>query len=351
MAQTAVQPAVPAGDNALLRETTALRDIGWFERLLGPENYRILSGLLKTPASILGFILIGLFILIAVGAPLIVPPVTPNDPYKIPRDGFSPNPRPPGAEWTKNVPPLPFWYKPIMGTDKWVHILGVSTGQYDILYGIVWGTRTAFKTGVVVVFLTVLIGIIVGAFSAYYGGLVDNILMRIVDIMLTLPFILAALILAAVITPRIGKSLYPAIIALVVFGWMTYARIIRGDILSVKERDYILAARVVGVKDGRILFRHILPNAIFPTMVLASLAIGDVVLSFAALSFLGIGTEIGYADWGQVLSFARNWITSLNTYWYIIVWPGVTLVLFVMGWNLVGDALRDVLDPRLRGRT
>jgi peptide/nickel transport system permease protein len=132
---------------------------------------------------------------------------------------------------------------------------------------------------------------------------------------------------------------------------MGYSRIIRGDILSIKERDYIMAARVIGVKDSRILFRHIIPNAIFPTLVLASLGIGDVVLSFAALSFLGIGTDIGYADWGQVLSFARNWITSLNTYWYIIVWPGITLVLFVMGWNLVGDALRDVLDPRMRGKT
>jgi len=97
-----------------------------------------------------------------------------------------------------------------------------------------------------------------------------------------------------------------AILALITFGWMVYARIIRGDILSVKERDYVMAASVIGVKDGRILFRHILPNAIFPTLVLASLAIGDVVLSFAALSFLGIGTQIGYADWGQLLSFARN---------------------------------------------
>jgi peptide/nickel transport system permease protein len=161
---------------------------------------------------------------------------------------------------------------------------------------------------------------------------------------------MAALILAAILTPRIGQSLWPAVIALIAFGWMEYSRIIRGDILSIKERDYIMAARVIGAKDGRILFRHILPNAIFPTMVLASLAIGDVVLSFAALSFLGIGTQVGYADWGQVLSFARNWISSLTTYWYIIVWPGLTLVLFVMGWNLVGDALRDVLDPRLRGK-
>jgi peptide/nickel transport system permease protein len=341
---------IPSGDNTLLRETTSLRQIGWFERLLGPENYRILTGLLKTPASIMGFILIGLFIIVALAAPLIAPPVT-SDPYKIPRDGFSPNPKPPGSEWTRNVPPLPFWWEPIMGTSEWTHVLGTSTGQYDIFYGIIWGTRTAFRTGFIVVITTFLIGVIIGSISSYYGGLVDNIIMRVVDIFLTLPFILAALILAAVITPRFGKSLFPAIIALVTFGWMGYARIIRGDILSIKERDYIMAARVIGVKDSRILFRHIIPNAIFPTLVLASLAIGDVVLSFAALSFLGIGTEIGYADWGQVLSFARNWITSLNQYWYIIVWPGLTLVLFVMGWNLVGDALRDVLDPRMRGKT
>jgi peptide/nickel transport system permease protein len=198
--------------------------------------------------------------------------------------------------------------------------------------------------------MIVLIGVIVGAVSSYYGGIVDNVIMRIVDIFLTLPSILATLILAAVITPRFGKSLLPAIIALIAFGWMGYSRIIRGDILSIKERDYIMAARVIGVKDSRILFRHIIPNAIFPTLVLASLEIGNVVLGFAGLSFLGVGTEIGYADWGQVLSFARNWITSLNQYWYIIVWPGLTLVLFVMGWNLAGDALRDVLDPRMRGK-
>jgi peptide/nickel transport system permease protein len=139
-------------------------------------------------------------------------------------------------------------------------------------------------------------------------------------------------------------------ISLIAFGWLGYARIIRGDILSVKERDYVMAAHVLGVKDSRVLFRHIIPNAIFPTLVLASLGIGDVVLSFAALSFLGIGAEVGYADWGQILSFARNWITSLDSYWYIIVYPGIALVLFVMGWNLLGDALRDVLDPRLRGK-
>ena len=342
--------SIPTGDNALLKETISERKISRVERLLGPENYRILTGLLKTPASILGFILIGIFVLVAVFAPVIIPPVT-KDPYTIPRDGFSGEPKPPGTVWKRNAPDVPFWYKTVTGNDEWTHIMGTAQGQYDIFYGAVWGTRTAFRTGFIVVVSTFLIGIIIGSVSAFYGGLVDNIIMRIVDVFMTLPFILMALIMAAVLTPVIGKSLIPSIIALVSFGWMGYARIIRGDILSVKERDFVLAARVVGVKNYRILFRHILPNAIFPTLVLASLAIGDVVLSFAALSFLGIGTQVGYADWGQILSFARNWITSLQQYWYIVIFPGVTLVLFVMGWNLVGDALRDVLDPRMRGKT
>ncbi|RIK32024.1 MAG: peptide ABC transporter permease [Anaerolineae bacterium] len=327
-----------------------MRKIGRLERFLGPENYRVVLGLFKTPAAIAGTILILFFMFIALAAPVLAPPLNPNDPYKIPRDGFKSEPKPMGEVWKSKPPPLPFWWEAVTGKDGWVHIFGTAQGQYDIYYGVIWGTRTAFKTGLAVVFSTVLIGVIVGAVSAYYGGIVDNILMRIVDVLLVLPSLMATLILAAVLTPLIGRSILPVMISLIAFGWLGYSRIIRADILSVKQRDFILAARVIGVRDSRILFRHIIPNAIFPTLVLASLGIGDVTLSFAALSFLGIGVDVGYADWGQVLAFARNWITSLDTYWYIIVWPGVTLVLFVLGWNLVGDALRDVLDPRLRGR-
>ena len=339
----------PSGDNELLGTAVALRNIGRLERFLGPENYRVMQGMFKTPASISGFALIIFFVLVAALAPVLAPPVT-SDPYKIPRDGFKSQPRTLGSEWTKNVPEIPFWYKAVTGNEEWVHLFGTAQGQYDIYYGVIWGTRTAFKAGLIVVISTLLLGVVVGSVSAYYGGIVDNILMRIVDILLVLPGLMATLILAAVLTPVIGRSTLPVMIALIAFGWLGYSRIIRGDILSVKERDYVMAARVLGVKDSRILFRHIIPNAIFPTLVLASLGIGDVVLSFAALSFLGIGVDVGYADWGQVLAFARNWITSLNTYWYIIIFPGVTLVLFVMGWNLLGDALRDVLDPRMRGK-
>jgi peptide/nickel transport system permease protein len=138
-------------------------------------------------------------------------------------------------------------------------------------------------------------------------------------------------------------------LAIIFFGWMTEARVMRGNILSVKEYEYALAARTIGATDMRILFRHLLPNAVFPILVIASMQIGAYVLTFAALSFLGLGAQRGYADWGQMISFARNWVPSLVEYWYIVVFPGLAIVLFVLAWNLVGDALRDILDPRLRG--
>jgi peptide/nickel transport system permease protein len=341
--------ASPSGFEEVLPESIRNKKISRLEHFLGPENYRILRGLFTTPASITGLVLITLFALIAIFAPLLAPIAENKDPYKIPRDGFSPDPKPPMTEWKRLPPPLPVWWEPVMGTDQWVHLMGTASGQWDIYYGVIWGTRTAFWTGLLITSITVMIGVLVGVVSAFYGGLLDNILMRIVDIFLTLPFIMAALILAAVLIPVLGRSVMPAVIALIAFGWMGYARLVRGDILSVRERDYVLAAKVIGVTDQRIMFRHILPNAIFPTLVLASGDVGGYVLSFAALSFLGIGTDIGYADWGQLLSFARSWITSLSTYWYIVVFPGLTLVLFVLGWNLLGDALRDILDPKMRG--
>jgi len=215
---------------------------------------------------------------------------------------------------------------------------------------VVWGTRTAFKVGLIITLSVATLGIFLGSVSAYYGGAVDMVIMRITDVFMSFPFLLAALTLSAILAPVMGKSLIPPSIALIMFGWMGYARLIRSDILSVKEREYVLAAKVLGATDRRILLKHILPNAIYPTMVVASMDMGSYVLSFAALSFLGVGAEVGYADWGQLISFARDWITDLGQYWFIVVYPGMALVLFVLAWNLVGDALRDILDPRLRGR-
>ena len=287
----------------------------------------ILKKLLTRPLSIAGFVLLFCFIVIAVIAPWIAPPEFPHQPYRIPRDGYWAEPKPPSAE----------------------HLLGTAEGQYDIFYGVVWGTRTAFRVGLIVTLSGCLIGMVVGSIAAYYGGLIDEILMRIVDIFYTLPYLVAAMVLAVVL----GRSLESSMIALVCFTWMGYARVIRSEILRIREIDYTHAARALGASNVRILVRHIIPNALYPVFVMVSMNIGSMVIAVSTLSFLGLGAQLGYADWGQMISLARNWMLGragdAAAYWFTVVCPGVPIVLFVLAWNLVGDALRDVLDRRMLG--
>lgn len=331
-----------------LPELQDAEDVSTLERWLGKERYRTAKAVLTNPLAILGIGLLLFFIVVGALAPVLAPPSDPNSPYSIPRDGFSDQPKPPGSEWRTRQPPLPSWWG-LTGREEWVHLFGTASGQYDIYYGVIWGIRTAFKVGLIVTGAGLFIGLIVGSISAYYGGIVDQILMRITDIFLSFPFLVAALTFSAILTPRLGRGIGPPLVAIIIFGWMGYARLIRGDILAVREREFITASKVIGTPDYSILIRHILPNAIFPTLIVASLEIGTVVITFAALSFLGVGVEPGYADWGQLISFARAWIPTLDTYWYILFFPGIAIILFVMAWNLVGDALRDAFDPRLRG--
>jgi peptide/nickel transport system permease protein len=330
----------------------SLREHGRLEKLVGPEWYRLIKGLVTNPLSMLGIFIIGGFFALAIFAPILAPPPTEIwDTTLIPRDGFKNEPAPPGSPWTRNVPDtVPGWYKLITGKDEWTHLLGTTSGQYDIWYGIIWGSRTALFIGFVVVLSSAVIGILIGAVAGYYGGWIDEALMRLVEIFIAFPFLVGALILASILVPIMGRSIWPASIALIVFGWTGYARLLRGDILAAKEREYVIAARASGAKDSHLIIRHIIPNAIYPTMVVLSLDMGAIVLSFAALSFLGIGVQIGYADWGQIVAHARDWILTLNVYWYIIVFPGLALLLYGLGWNLIGDALRDIMDPKLRGR-
>jgi peptide/nickel transport system permease protein len=215
---------------------------------------------------------------------------------------------------------------------------------------VIWGTRSAFHVGLVVIGIVLVVGIILGSLAGYLGGVIDEIIMRITDIFLSFP----TLILAMALVAALGPSLRSVIIALTVVSWPSYARLIRGDILQVREEDYIEASRGIGASNFRIILRHALPNAIYPTLVMASLDIGAVVLAAAALSFLGLGAPEGYADWGQLTSFARNWIVGPSgeplRYWYAVTIPGLFILFFVLGWNLLGDAFRDILDPRLARR-
>jgi peptide/nickel transport system permease protein len=284
------------------------------------------KALARNPVSIAGTLQVLFFALIALLAPVLAPPAIPSEPYQIPRNGFLAEPQPPSA----------------------ADPLGTTQGQYDIYYGIVWGTRTSFKIGLIVTGLTVLIGGILGAISDYAGGWVDEIIQRIVEVFLAFPFLLAALTLAMVLGAKIQNGLVTGMIALIAFSWPSYARLIRVDVLSVKEREFVQAERALGSPEWRTLLVHVLPNAMYSLLVVASLDIGTYVLTFAALSFLGLGAGSGYADWGQMLSYARNWIPALNTHWWIVVYPGLALLLFVLAFNLIGDAFRDALDPKMR---
>ncbi len=290
---------------------------------------RTIRYLLKRPLSVTGIVLLLFFVVIGTLAPVLaVPKVYQISPYQIPRSGFWQTPRPPTAE----------------------HPLGTTQGQFDIFYGIVWGTRTAFRIGLGVVAVAACIGVIIGSIAAFYGGLIDEILMRIVDVFMSVPFLIAAMVLTTIL----GKGIYQVMMALIAFGWMEYARVIRSEILHIKEMDYVQAARAAGARDLRLIRKHILPNAFYPVLVQATMATGSMVLAASALSFLGVGTEPGYADWGQLISLARNWIIGQAgnpfKYWYTLVYPGGAIFLFVLAWNLVGDALRDILDPRMRGK-
>jgi len=299
---------------------------------------RLARGLLGNPSSLLGTLIISALVLVALLAPVIAPcPVEDprqaaycgRDAYRVPKHGFSKQPRPPSAE----------------------HPFGTTPDQYDIYYGVVWGTRTAFKVGLVITLASLCIGLTIGSVSAYYGGWIDEALMRVVEVFQAFPFFLAAITLATVLraNPQF-QGVLPAVIALVVFSWTGYARLVRADILSVKQRDYVWAARSLGAGDARIILKHVLPNSIYPVLVVASLDIGTIVVTFAALSFFGIGVPDGYADWGQMISSARNRIPSLATDWYIVAFPGAAIVLFSLAWNLIGDAFRDLLDPRFTSK-
>lgn len=286
-----------------------------------------LKRLLKNPLSVIGLSLLVVFGAVALFAPVICPPKY-EDPFKIPHTGWRVEPSPPSAE----------------------HPLGTTQQQYDMLYGLVWGTRSAFRIGVLVVAINLLIGILLGAIAGYFGGLVDEVIMRITDIFYAIPFLVMAMALVILI----GRGLRAVIIVLIILEWPSYTRILRSEILVIREKDYILAARASGASHLRIILTHILPNAMYSVLILASLNIGTTILTAAALSFLGLGSDTGYADWGQIVSMARNWIVGAPgnrlAYWYTVFIPGFVISLFVLGWNLLGDAVRDVFDPKLRRR-
>jgi peptide/nickel transport system permease protein len=342
----------------------------------------------QSSLAMVGLIIVLVFAGIAVFAPVLAPVERGAlDPFMMPKDKVLTLVRP--------IDPIP----PTTN-----HIFGTIEQQYDLYYGCIWGTITAFRIGLTVVGISLMIGLLVGTLAGFYGGLLDETLMRFTDIIIAFPglilamafviafpqaiqlnlslillgvFILASFVIIAfrpnkklllVVQVLLGLSLlsilyYPmslglslskldkVMISITLVGWPGYTRVIRGEILRVKNEDYVEASRASGSSDTGIILRHIWPNTIYPILIVATLDIGSIVLSAAALSFIGIGAPTGFADWGQIIQTCRNWLitpTQIYANYHAFVIPGLFISFFVMGWNLLGDALRDILDPTIR---
>jgi peptide/nickel transport system permease protein len=300
------------------QKKTALQEINLSEDgavlLEKPESQirEMWDALRENTAAVVGLCTIVFLVLIAALGPLITP--------------FDPN----ASDMTKSFihPNAQHWF----GTDQ----LG-----RDILSRIIAGARISLTVGLSAVAISLTVGVLLGSISGYFGGRADILIMRCMDMMLAIPSILLAIAFMA----ALGKGIDKAVIAIGLVSIPEYARIVRGSILSVKENDYIQAARVIGNKNSRIIFKHILPNVLSSIVVRATLGISTAVLDTAALGFLGLGVQPPAAEWGDMLGRARGFIFSAP---YTLIFPGIAITITVLAFNLLGDGLRDALDPKSR---
>jgi peptide/nickel transport system permease protein len=295
----------------------------------GPRRARatrslpILYSLLQNKIAALGVLIVLGMIFVAIFAPFVAPHQLSGD-VSI------------GEQLRRRLKP-PAWIEG--GASEF--LLGTDSLGRDILSRIIYGSRVSLTVGFMAVALSGTIGVILGLISGYFGGLADDIIMRIADIWLAFPFLILAILFLSVLGPGLEKLI--AVLAL--GGWVGYARVTRGQVLAVREKEYVDAARVVGAPHMRILFRHIMPNTLAPVIVISSFAVATTMLAEAALSFLGLGVKPAIPTWGSMLADGRDYLRDA---WWLATFPGIAIMITVLGINLFGDWLRDYLDPRLK---
>jgi len=280
----------------------------------------IYKQLLKSKTGILGLIIVIAVISMAIFAPFLAP----FDPAK------------PDSQVMMKPPS---WLE---GGEE-AYFLGTDNLGRDILSRMIYGSRISLLVGLLSVILAGAIGMFIGLISGYFGGIVDAVFMRLVDAFLAIPSILFSLVVLAVV----GPGVVTLVIALGITNWVIYARLVRGEVLSIKERDYVKAARSIGVTDIDIILRHILPNVFSSFIVVSTLTVASTIIAEASLSFLGLGIQPPIVSWGVMLSDGRNYLT---TNWWIATFPGLAITITVLGIIFLGDWLRDMLDPRAQGR-
>lgn len=284
------------------------------QHALSPASARpgVFRALLAHRTGVVGLVIVVGVALIAIAAPLIAP----DDPTRV--DALR-RLAPPSADT-------------LLGTD--------NLGR-DILSRLIWGARLSLGTAGLAAVLILTIGVGSGMIAGFYGGLLDDLLMRVVDVLLAFP----ALILALAIAGVLGPSIMSVMIGIVAVAWADYARVMRGQVLSARERQYVEAARAIGVGNTRILTRHLLPNVLPPILVLASLEMGGLILAISGLSFLGLGAQPPTPEWGAMLNDGRAFIAAAPQ---LMIYPGLAISIVVVGFNLLGDGLRDAFDPHMR---
>lgn len=272
---------------------------------------RPVRGLLRDPLAATGLVLVTLLVLAAVFAPLLAP-------------------HPPGV-----VDPVGR-----LAGSSWDHPLGTDELGRDVLSRLLYGARWSLGIAGLATLVVMVIGVVIGVVAGFYGGVVDSMIMRVVDVLLALP----NLVLYLAIVGTLGPGVENVFLALVAISWASYARVVRGLVLSVRERAFVRASLSLGAGDGRLMVRHILPNVVSPVIVLASLQAGGMILALAALGFFGLGAQPPTPEWGTMINQSRLFLQSAPT---LMIYPGLAISLAVLGLNLLGDGIRDAYDPRI----